>query len=85
MGVNLVMKHVVTDCQKKQDTAICRSFYNKSHLISCTLLTRWSASVLKVGVPCKASKRKLVIKSLITKVLEHKAEELNLYALLCVP
>ena len=68
-----------------QDTTICRSFHIKSRLISCTLLTRWSASVLKVGVPCEASKRRLVIKSLITKVLEYKAEELNLYALLCVP
>ena len=71
--------------KEKQDTAICRSFHSKSHLMSCTLLTRWSASVLKVGMLCEASKRRLVIKSLIIKVLEYKAEELNLYALLCVP
>ena len=82
MGVDLVTKRVVTDCQ---DTAICCSFHSKSHLISCTLLTRWSASVLKVGVPCEASKRRFVIKSLFTKVLEYKVKELNLYALLCVP
>ena len=32
------------------------SLHGKSHLTSCTLLTRRSTSVLKVGVPCVGCK-----------------------------
>ena len=38
------------------------------------LLIRQIASLLKVGVPCEASKRRLIIKNLITKVLEYKSQ-----------
>ena len=47
MGVALVTKHVA----KKS-----HSLHGKMYLSSCTLLTRWSASVLKVGVPCGLQK-----------------------------
>ena len=48
MGGALIMKRVVSYFQRR---AICCSFHNKRCLISCTLLTRQRASVLKVGVP----------------------------------
>ena len=31
---------------------VSHSFHSKEHLTSFVLLRRWSASVLKVGVPC---------------------------------
>ena len=36
-----------------QKSVLCsHSFHSKSYLTSCTLLTRWSAPVLKVDEPC---------------------------------
>ena len=53
MGGALVTNRVVSYCQRgARLRAICCSLRGKSRLTSCTLLTRWSASVLKVGVPC---------------------------------
>ena len=39
--------------KKSKVMLYCRSLNGKRHLTSCTLLTRQSASVLKVGMPCK--------------------------------
>ena len=45
------MNRVVSYCQRgARLRGICCSLRGKSRLTSCTLLTRWSASVLKVGV-----------------------------------
>ena len=45
------MKRVVSYCQRGARLRdICCSLRGKSRLTNCTLLTRWSASVLKVGV-----------------------------------
>ena len=53
MGGALVTKRVVSYCQiEARLHGICSSLRGKICLTSCTLLTRWSASVLKVGVPC---------------------------------
>ena len=53
MGGALVTKRVVSYCQREARLrGICCSLRGKSRLTSCTLLTRWNASVLKVGVPC---------------------------------
>ena len=53
MGGGLVTNRVVSYCQRgARLRGICCSLRGKSRLTSCTLLTRWSASVLKVGVPC---------------------------------
>ena len=54
MGVALVMKRMVIDAVKEEQGNACcisRSFHNKSPLTSCTLSTRQSAPILKVGVP----------------------------------
>ena len=55
----------------KKSKCICRLFHSKSRLTSCTLLTRWSTSVLKVGLPCgyKAYKkgRPIVSKNFVHK------------------
>ena len=52
MGGALVTKPVVSYCQRRARLrCICFSLRGKSGLASCTLLTRRSASVLKVGVP----------------------------------
>ena len=52
MGGPLVTKHVVNYCQRRARLhCICFSLHGKSGLTSCTLLTRRSASVLKVGMP----------------------------------
>ena len=54
MGMALVTKHtsLVTVEEEQGSTIFARSFRSKSLLTSCTLLTRQSASVLKVGMPC---------------------------------
>ena len=53
MGGALVTNRVVSYCQRgARLRGICCSLCGKIRLTSCTLLTRWSASVLKVGVPC---------------------------------
>ena len=51
MGVALVMKRVVSYCQKEQGNAV-------SNLTSYTLLTRQSASVLKSGSAMHVAKLK---------------------------
>ena len=52
MGGALVTKRVVSYCQRRARLrCICFSLRGKSGLTSCTLLTRRSVSVLKVGVP----------------------------------
>ena len=45
---------IINGCglSNKARGCICCSFYSKSPLTSCTLLTIRSASVLKVGMPC---------------------------------
>ena len=55
MGGALVSKHIVSNCKKEQGNAvrICCSLHGKNRLTSCTILTRHSSSVLKVGVPCR--------------------------------
>ena len=51
------------------------SLHSNIYLTSCTLLTRRSASVLKVGVPCRlrSLKNKTWPIVFITRVLEYKA------------
>ena len=49
MGVALVMKRIIGTVEEEQGNAVLHS---KRCLASCTLLTRQSASVLKVSVPC---------------------------------
>ena len=39
-------------CRKFLSMVMLYLLHNKCRLTSCTLLTRWSASVLKVGMPC---------------------------------
>ena len=48
-GCGLVMKLIVNSCQRRALFAI--HFHSKRHFTSCTLLTRWRATVLKVKVP----------------------------------
>ena len=48
-GCGLVMKLIVNFCQRRALFAI--HFHSKRHFTSCTLLTRWRATVLKVKVP----------------------------------
>ena len=38
--------------KKSKVMLICHSLHGESCLTSCTLLTRWSALVLQVGMPC---------------------------------
>ena len=53
IDVALVTKRVVSYCRRiLRQCCIRHSFQSKSHLTNCTLLIRWSTSVLKVGVPC---------------------------------
>ena len=53
MGGALVMNRVVTVTDKEEQgyAVFAVRYGGKSRLTSCTLLIRWSASVLKVGVP----------------------------------
>ena len=66
MGRALVTKCIVSYFQGNAVFAVY--FTVKSRLTSCTLLTRWSASVLKVGMPCEAYKRRLAYSTSVTAV-----------------
>ena len=80
MGMALVMKHVVSYCQRSVKVMLYfRSLHSKRCLTSCTLLTRCSTSVLKVAYKEDYFGSKQLLKNFITKVLEYiaKAEELK--------
>ena len=75
------------------DLWICSLFHSKRRLTSCTLLTKTERFSFYSGRGVRVVKlikenwpiNNFILQYFITKVLEHKAEQLNLYGLLCVP
>ena len=51
-GLSRSMLLVTVEEEQSNAVHICRSFRSKNPLTSCMLLTRRSALILKVGMPC---------------------------------
>ena len=51
-GLSNVVHRELTAVRRARYRCICCLLHGKSRLTSCTLLTRHSAPVLKVGMPC---------------------------------